>query len=222
MTPATTIDHENAGTSARRISGVRRAITVVATQAAARRMAMITRPMARRLRADGVGVHAAHRTAVEAVAQDEEDGAAQPGPEGTGRRPREGQAGGPDLQRHDGGGQAEEEGHDDEERQAEPVEGEDLQDVVAAEHLELVEGDRLEVEQRADHDGHDQEERRPAEPQPTDRLVVARAHDGRQAAGFGLGRRRGLGGRGRGCLGHGHGRFGTLHRGSSSKGITGR
>ena len=117
---------------------------------------------------DGLALTTGTRGAEPAVDQEAGNrraGTDQPGPEGKGGHPWEGDAVGPDLEGGDCGAEAHEDGHDGEQHEPDPVGGPELEDLVgAAEHLGTTEVEAFEGDQDAGYEAGQQGQRAGADP----------------------------------------------------------
>ena len=152
--------------------GARSVSTVVATQMAAEDQGHDDEPERHEEQVHGDGVAAAG-AAVGDVGADHDARADQPRPEGQGRRPGEGDRAGADLQRDDGGGQAEEERGDHAEHGAQEVERVQLGDGVGVQDVEGAVVDPLERQQGRHDQQADREHQRQGHVEASDAAVVA-------------------------------------------------
>ncbi len=145
---------------------------------------------------DGLGVATAG-AAVGGIGRDHQPGADQPAPERQCRGPAEGDAVGADLQRHDGDGQAEQQGEHADEHQPVAVEAEQLDHGVELHDLRACRVDPLHGEQGPHDQGGGHADERHRDVHPADALVIGRHDPPGQARGSGHrapSGRRGLGG----------------------------
>jgi hypothetical protein len=156
--------------------------------------------------ADAVGL-GAERPAVDRVGGEHDAARCEPHPVGRGAGAGEGDRRGADLERHDGGGEAEQQRQDAEEQRGRRVEREQAQRRVGLEDLVARGVALLELDQRPDDAGGEQEDQRGPDEQLADGAGIARADRSGQPRRR---HRRGRGGGGlcggvAGSFGHGHG-----------------
>ena len=131
--------------------------------------------------------------AVDQEAGDGGTGADQPGPEGEGGHPGEGDAVGAHLEGGHCRAEAHEDGHDGEQHESDPVCGPELEDLVGAtEHLGATEVETLEGDEDAGEEAGQQRQRAGAEPVATERVGVGGGDDALQR-GCAVGLQRGVG-----------------------------